>query len=169
MFFQDFDGVLRRVPGMNNHRQIQLFCQFQLLFKHRFLDVPVRFRPVVIQADFAHRHHFGVFQYLPDGGNSFLGVFVRLFRVVPGGGVHKGIFFRVFQGNPGGFHIASAVDDAADALLRQGSEHCLPVLVEAFIVIMGVGIKNPAVKYFCLHDKTFLKSADFCAGRDGIV
>ena len=76
----EIHGILRRIPGVNDNRLLDLARQVQLPQEPLLLCLVVRLRPVIIQSDLSHRQAFLLLALFLQPGISFL----RQFRGLTG-------------------------------------------------------------------------------------
>ena len=76
----EVDGILRRIPGVNDNRLFDLSRQIQLPQEPLLLCLMVRLRPVIIQSDLSHRQAFLFLALFLQPGIRFL----RQFRGLAG-------------------------------------------------------------------------------------
>ena len=142
-FLDDGKTVTVGFPIMDDHRQIQLRRQCQLLAEYRLLKRSGRIvLPVVVQSDLPDGHHLGPLQKLPQFRQVLVLEAVAVLRVDAHGGVHMRVPFRQLCRRTGGGQVASRVQHQPHAAPRHGGKERIPVAVKAVRVIMGMGIKN---------------------------
>ena len=142
-FLDDGKTVPVGFPIMDDHRQIQLHRQCQLLAEYRLLKRSGRIvLPVVVQSDLPDSHHLGLLQKLTQLRQILVLEAVAVLRMDAHGGVHMRVPFRQLCRRMGGGQVASRVQHQSHASPRHGGKERIPVAVKAVRVIMGMGIKN---------------------------
>ena len=102
---------------------------------------------MVVQADFAHRHHFRLLQIPPHLGEPVLRQLPGLLGVYPRGAADVVIPPGQLQGGLAALQIGGHVHNAHHALFRQHpAQQLFPVAVELLAVIVGVGVKYVSQK-----------------------
>ena len=119
---------------------VQLQGQFQLSYEHIVHNFLVLSVPVVVQADLAYRHAFGVRGQLPDHGRGVHVPALPLLRLPADGCVDEGIPLGQSQRRPGAGLVAAGVYDIVYAQRRHGGEHLVTVGVELGAVVVRVRI-----------------------------
>ena len=137
------EAVSVGLPVMDHHRQILLHSQAQLDAQQLQLGLPGgRVLIIIIQADLPHGHHLLLPQHGLHGGQVVGSVVPGGLRVDARGGIDMGEPPGQGQAHQRSGGIGAAVDDAANAAVRQGGQQRIPVGLEALVVIMGVGIEK---------------------------
>ena len=138
----DVQGVLRRIPAVDNHGQGKVSCQLQLFLKPGKL--PLFFREaffVIIQADLAEGHHLRMGQGLSYHMEILRRPSFQIFRVHPGGAVHPVVLVNQCNGRPDPLGGASDVYHMVDAAVRKGREHLPAVPIERCLIVVCMRIK----------------------------
>ena len=118
----------------------QLKLRLEMCIRDRY--IPGGEVVVVVEADFPQSDDLGVPEHVGDFGKVLLGEVLRLMGMVAHSGVEKGVALGQSGGFLGSFQIAAHVDDVANAVILQSGDDFVPVGVEAFVVVVGVGIED---------------------------
>ena len=132
------------LPVVDDDWQAQLLGQQHLLAEQLHLPFLRRiFRPVIVQSDLPDSPALGV---SGQGFQLFQIVFggvPRLLRVDAGGKVHKVVPFRQFARGVARGQIGPYGHYIFHALPVDAFQQFVPVGIEPFVIVVGVGIKYP--------------------------
>ena len=141
IFFQDPHCICRRFPGMDDYGKIFLHGQLQLPGEPIFLNLVIRLRPVVVQADFADCQCPLILKLYPDLFQKS----VRHLRAVLGMNSQRAINVRIFvskfQAFVYTFRRCRYIYNRSDPRSGERLQQFFPVIVKSFIVIMCMCIK----------------------------
>ena len=113
----NINGVLGSLSGVNYHRLADLLGQMELADKPFLLGIPIRFVPIVIQADLPHRQ--ALFQ-LTDFLQPVKALLVQLCGIAgmdSQRSVDKIILLHQLYGSPAGGKAGTDIHDSADSVL----------------------------------------------------
>ena len=148
---QDGKHIAHRVAAVQDHRQIKLFRELQLLTQYALLRRSVIAFVVIIQPDLTDRFDAFVLHQFPQA----VGIIrwrIRTLRMhADCRDDQRRILFCQRDAVRRGRKIGAADHAADDALLREAAEQRVAVAVEGFVGVVRVTVKNR-----CRHADTAL-------------
>ena len=141
-FTHHIQGILCRIPGMNDNRPADFFCQGHLTAECLFLYIPGRLVPIVIQADFSHSDCFGIGKPAADPLKARIIQRMSMLGMDSHGSIQKRIFFRKLKASFIGIEAGSRVHHITDPFFRKASQKLFPIFIKGFIIVMGMTVKN---------------------------
>ena len=152
MLFPDhIQGILHRIPGVDDNRQAHFLRQGDLPPEPDFLHVPRRLLIMVLQADLADGRHLGMARLLRELLQHLFRKTFQLVGVDAQGAVHLRPALRHLQTFPGRCRGSARVQDLFDPLPRKAFDQDLPVLIEVFRIIMRMCINDHCSVFFSIR------------------
>ena len=140
---QNIQGIAMGFPVVNVDGQIQFYSQLDLFDKDLLLQLPGRFRPVVIEAHFANGYDLGFcFGQVPQG-SQITGLYLcRFLRMDSHSSIHLPVLPAEGDGLAGRAQVRTGAEQILHAPVKGPLQHGLAVRCKGLVVDVTMRVKE---------------------------